>query len=149
MAWVNLKNYWKYSNFCKYFFKYNILVMDYAGSCNEHAVFVLLVEINTWQLLKCTYLLLIQCSWLVEIYAWHGYFGWACTNKACQFQLQGNPCLITKLWSFWSTKCHLCGACESRVNFTVYFLSCTLWYLFFSPFRWFKKQQINGVWPHL
>ncbi len=41
---------------------------------------------------KCTYLMLIQCSWLVEIYAWHGYFGWVCINEACQFQLQ---CLIT------------------------------------------------------
>ncbi len=57
------------------------------------------VEINTWQVLKCTYLVLIQCSWLVEIYTWHGYFGWACINEACQFQLQGHPILITKLYS--------------------------------------------------
>ncbi len=46
MAWVNLKNIF-YSDifieniaiFANTFFKYKILVMDYAGSCNECAVF--------------------------------------------------------------------------------------------------------------
>ncbi len=85
--------------------------------------FVLMVCWNqhTWQVLKCTYLVLIQCSWLVEIYAWHGYFGWAYIKEACQFQLQGQP-MFELNYTLWNTKCHLCGACESRMNFTLYFL---------------------------
>ncbi len=56
------------------------------------------VEINTWQVLKCIYLVLIQHSWLVKIYAWHGYFGWACIS-AVNSSFRRNPCLITKLFS--------------------------------------------------
>ncbi len=48
------------------------------------------VEINTWHVL-------IQCSERVEIYAWHGYFGWACMTKPVNSSFRGNPCLITKL----------------------------------------------------
>ncbi len=35
-------------------------------------------------------LLLNDVLWFL-IYAWHGYFGWACISGACQFQLQGQP----------------------------------------------------------
>ncbi len=70
--------------------------------------------------MKCTYVVLIQCSWLVAIYAWHGYFRLACINKACQIQFQGQPMLKILNYNLWNTKCHLCGTCESCVNFTLY-----------------------------
>ncbi len=66
-AWINPKKSFDWdiileniSFFANTFFKYKILVMDYAGSCNECAVFCSwFVEINTWQVLKCTHLVLM------------------------------------------------------------------------------------------
>ncbi len=68
VAWTNQKNSFDWdiileniALFANTFFKYKILVMEYAGSCNECAVFCAhgFVEINTWQVVKCTYLVLI------------------------------------------------------------------------------------------
>ncbi len=59
MAWVNLKNIFDSESFieniailAKTFFKYKNLVMDYAGSCNECAVFC---EFTAHGLLKSTH----------------------------------------------------------------------------------------------
>ncbi len=42
------------------------------------------------------------------------------SKKPVNSSFRGNPCLITKLY-FWNTKCYLCGACESHMNFMQYF----------------------------
>ncbi len=55
---------------------------------------------NIWQVLKCIYLVLIQCSQLVEIYTCHGYFGWACIKEALQFQIQRQPIFNYKIILF-------------------------------------------------
>ncbi len=90
--------YWKYSNFCKKKFL-NTNSWSWIMNVLCFVLMVLFVEINAWQVLKRTYLVLIQCSWLVEIYTWNGYFGWACINEAVNSSFRGNPCLITKLYS--------------------------------------------------
>ncbi len=57
---------------------------------------------------------------LIAHNAWHGYFGSACISEAYQFQLQGQP-IFNNYIILFEIQSHLCGACESRVNFTLYF----------------------------
>ncbi len=69
-AWINQKKSFDWdiileniALFAPTFLKYKFLVMDYAGSSNECAALCSwFVEINTWQVLKCTYLALMYCS---------------------------------------------------------------------------------------
>ncbi len=102
------------------------------------------VEINTWQILKCTYLVLMQCSSkLVEIYSMLCYFGWACISGACQFQLQGLPIFNYQITLF-EIQSYLCGACESRLNFTLYLLLCQYirHHLLFQVWDLFHKKDV-------
>ncbi len=48
----------------------------------------------------------------------------ACISGACQFQLQGQP-IFNYYIILFEIQSHLCGTCESRVNFTLYFDSLT------------------------
>ncbi len=78
------------------------------------------VEINTWQVLKCIYL--VQCLLLVEIYAWHSYFGWACISEPVNSNFRGNSYLITRLYSLkYKVTCvvHVSHAWISRYIYTL------------------------------
>ncbi len=107
-SWINQKKSYDWdiileniALFANTFFKYKFLVMDYVGSSNECAVFCVhgFVEINTWQVLKCTYLGWCSAHNLLKYTHGTVILGGHASAEPVSSSFRGNPYLITRLYS--------------------------------------------------